>query len=48
PPGFIYTPERTKKIFPLLNTDTPLILRRGRRQSEPSKQTQAVIDQSGT
>ncbi|XP_072405643.1 uncharacterized protein [Chiloscyllium punctatum] len=47
PPGFIYTPERTKKIFPLLNTDTPLILRRGRRQSEPSKQTQAVIDQSG-
>ncbi|XP_060711990.1 uncharacterized protein plekhg2 [Hemiscyllium ocellatum] len=45
PPGFIYTPERTKKIFPLLNTDTPLTLRRGRRQSEPSKQSQAAIDQ---
>ncbi|XP_048474103.1 nascent polypeptide-associated complex subunit alpha, muscle-specific form-like [Rhincodon typus] len=28
--------------------DTPLTLRRGRRQSEPSKQIQAVIDQSGT
>ncbi|XP_075464333.1 pleckstrin homology domain-containing family G member 2 isoform X2 [Ascaphus truei] len=47
PPKFMCTPERVKKSFTLLSLDRSSQHRRGRRQSEPAKELQAVFEQSG-
>nr|XP_023667932.1 pleckstrin homology domain-containing family G member 2 isoform X3 [Paramormyrops kingsleyae] len=45
PPEFIYTPEKAKKSLPLL-LEGNLPYRRGRRQSAPAKDIEAVCQQS--
>ncbi|XP_046718873.1 uncharacterized protein plekhg2 isoform X1 [Silurus meridionalis] len=47
PPEFIYTPEKAKKSLPLL-LEGNLPYRRGRRQSAPAKDIEAVFQQGVT
>ncbi|XP_053328612.1 pleckstrin homology domain-containing family G member 2 [Spea bombifrons] len=47
PPQFMYSPQRTKKTFPLLSLNGSSPHRRGRRLSEPAKEIHETLEHRG-